>query len=54
MYENQMLEAMLRIPKEGNAEIHADGTYRSEKQNTRPTGAGWVSIDPKNIEVLRL
>ena len=43
VHDSQMLEAVLRSPEEGGAEIHADSAYRSEEQEARLGEAGYVS-----------
>ena len=43
VHDSQELEAVLRSPEEGGAEIHADSAYRSTEQETRLIKAGHVS-----------
>ena len=43
VHDSQALEAVLRSPEEGGAEIHADSAYRSTEQETRLIKAGHVS-----------
>jgi IS5 family transposase len=43
VHDSQVLEAVLRSPSVGGAEIHADSAYRSAEQETRLTEAEYVS-----------
>lgn len=43
VHDSQMLEAVLRGPEEGGAEVHADSAYRSADQETRLEEAGYTS-----------
>lgn len=43
VHDSQMLEAVLRSPEEGGAEVHADSAYRSEEQEARLEKAGYTS-----------
>ena len=43
VHDSQALEAMLRSPGKGGAEIHADSAYRSAEQEIRLIETGHVS-----------
>ena len=43
VHDSQVLEAVLRSPIDGGAEIHADSAYRSAEQETRLDEAEYVS-----------
>lgn len=47
VHDSQALEAVLRSPIDGGAEIHADSAYRSMEQETRLEEAGAHQLHPR-------